>query len=91
MSLQGRWKHSKDEIISQTLGKYMDLPQTRIDALTSLLTAETILTKGIAHKLVADSFGRLLAVPQTSEKYWLQRGWSPEDAILKSRERKLSG
>jgi hypothetical protein len=49
------------------------------------------LNKSIAAKIVSDHLGRFSAVPQTYQKYWLQRGWSPEEATLKARERKLAG
>lgn len=91
MSLQGRWKHSREDIILQTLGRYVDLPPCKIDELAGLLAATDSLTKGIASKIVSDNLGRLTAVPQTSEKYWVQRGWPTDEALLKSRERKLAG
>jgi hypothetical protein len=91
MSLSGRWKHSREDIISQTIGKYVDLPASKVEALTALLQATPELTKGTASKIVSEHLGRLAAVPQTSEQYWIQRGWSAEEAILKARERKLAG
>ena len=91
MSLQGRWKHSREEIISQTVGKYADLAPSLALQLTTLLNSAPALSKGAAAQIVSARLGRLGAVPQTSEKYWLQRGWSQENAILKARERKLAG
>jgi G:T-mismatch repair DNA endonuclease (very short patch repair protein) len=91
MSLQGRWKHSREDIISQTIGKYVDLSKSKVIKLEALLQAEPELTKGVASKIAAENLGRLSAVPQTSEKYWLQRGWPAGEAVLKARERKLAG
>ncbi|WP_407308185.1 hypothetical protein [Acinetobacter sp.] len=91
MSLQGKWNHTRAEIISQTLSKYVDLHPEMIVKLTLLLESISELNKGVASTCVSNQLGRLSPVPQTSEKYWLQRGWTAEEAILKGRERKLAG
>lgn len=94
-----RWPQTKEQIIQKILNKYSTLHPKRHAELEDMLKSITKLTATNGQIASSQFLGKFTAVSKNCERYWLERGYSSDEAVIKARtykfaqreERKKSG